>query len=190
MQNSRTRWLSGIGAVLLIGGLLAGCGSSDEAAIAQSAPTDLSGVTQAWNKNLPAAQRFAVLASFANAAVLDKETGLVWEQSPSTTTASWINARGRCSNLKTGGRMGWRLPSVHELASLIDPAVALGPTLPPGHPFTNVQSAAYWSATTEAFAQIEAWGVFFNTAGVSTTDRANALLQIWCVRGGMNADRY
>lgn len=64
------------------GGLLiAGCGSSDDTAIAQGAQTDLSGVTQAWNKNLPAGQRFAVLAPFANAAVPDKETGLVWEQS-------------------------------------------------------------------------------------------------------------
>lgn len=46
MQNGRMRWLCGLGVVILSGGLLAGCGSSDDAAIAQGAPTDLSGVTQ------------------------------------------------------------------------------------------------------------------------------------------------
>jgi len=104
MRNSRTRWLSRIGAVVLIGGLLSGCGSSDEAAIAQSAPADLSGVTQAWNKNLPAAQRFAVLASFANAAVLDKNTGLVWEKVPDATGRTWGTATFYCVNKNVGRR--------------------------------------------------------------------------------------
>lgn len=45
MWSRRSRWLGGIGAVVLMGGLLAGCWSGDDAAIAQGAPTDLSGVT-------------------------------------------------------------------------------------------------------------------------------------------------
>ena len=35
-----------------------------------------------WSQKLPAAQRFELVLD--GAAVLDKETGLVWEQSPST----------------------------------------------------------------------------------------------------------
>ena len=54
--------------------------------------------------------------------------------------------RQHCPNKNVGGRKSWRLPSFPELASLIDPSNA-NPTLPTGHPFTNVQSAHYWSAT-------------------------------------------
>ena len=194
LSSSRgNRWVQGLGVVGLVAGglLVAGCGSGDDAAVAQGAPTDLSGVTQAWNKNLPAAQRFAVLASFANAAVLDKETGLVWEQSPATTTRTWFDARGgQCTARETGGRKGWRLPSVHELASLVDPSVPPpGPTLPPDHPFTNVQSADYWSATTFASFPDGAWLVFFSNGNVDLNNKTHNG-QVWCVRGGMNADAY
>ena len=36
-----------------------------------------------WSQKLPAAQRFVIVLD--GAAVLDKETGLVWEKSPDTT---------------------------------------------------------------------------------------------------------
>jgi hypothetical protein len=51
-------------------------------------------------------QRFVVLAPFANAAILDKEAGLVWEQSPATTAHIWNNARFHCVNRTIGGRNG------------------------------------------------------------------------------------
>ena len=89
--------------------------------------------TLRWDQVLPAADRFNVLAAFNNKAVLDKETGLVWERSPLTGTTTQSVARGNCTNHTTGGRKGWRLPSVHELASLVDPSmVAPGPMLPRG----------------------------------------------------------
>jgi hypothetical protein len=124
--------------------------------------------TPSWDQTLSAATRFIILSNFANEAVLDRETGLVWETSPITTTNDWQSALFQCTSRTTGGRKGWRLPSVHELASLVDPAVAFpGPTLPPGHPFTNVQSANYWSATTNAQSPDSAWVVNFFSGGVS-----------------------
>ena len=139
---------------------------------------------------LPAAQRFVLLAAFNNAAVRDNETGLVWEQSPRTETEDWPNARLGCARNFVGNRLGWRLPSIPELASLIDASVAAqGPTLPTGHPFTNVPSAFYWSATTNADSPTNAWLVFFGNGGVGAGSKAGSS-QVWCVRGGMNADAY
>ena len=77
---------------------------------------------------------------------------------------------------------------MHELASLVDPNQS-NPALPPGHPFTNVQSSGYWSATTSADGPTIAWGVVFGDGGVSTFGKI-APFFVWCVRGGMNADQY
>jgi hypothetical protein len=179
---------------LVLGGLLlmAGCGSGDESAVAQSSGAiDVSGVTQNWDKHLPAAQRFVVLASFNSEAVRDNETGLVWELAPVATEHTWSLARAQCTSRTTGGRKGWRLPSVHELASLVDPSVAApGPTLPAGHPFTNVLSTLYWSASTNAEFPTFAWVVGFDDGVVGSTGKANDGVQVWCVRGGMNAEAY
>jgi hypothetical protein len=143
--------------------------------------------TLRWDQVLPAATRFAVLADFGGAAVLDKETGLVWEQSPATTTHTWSAARFQCRGRTTGGRRGWRLPSVHELASLVDPSVAPpGPTLPASHPFANFQAFAHhWSASTDAENPALAWNVLFSFGTVDTAFKINTFL-IWCVRGGHN----
>ena len=113
----------------------------------------------AWDQSLPALTRFLILTNWNSAAVLDKETGLVWERSPAITDFSWNSARSECTSRTTGARKGWRLPSINELASLIDPSVAPGPTLPPGHPFLTVQSAGYWSASTSAEFPTAAWAI-------------------------------
>ena len=142
----------------------------------------------AWDQ-IKGAGRFLILTNWNREAVLDKETGLVWEQSPQTAPATWFNARFDCGNKTTGNRKGWRLPSVHELASLVDPSVSPGPTLPAGHPFIGVLLANYWSATTSAEFPTLAWGLDFTGGGVFNADKTDNG-QVWCVRGGMNADGY
>lgn len=140
----------------------------------------------AWSQKLPAATRFVVLTDWNSEAVLDRETGLVWERSPATTTHTWSAARFQCVSRTTGGRLGWRLPSVAELASLVDPSVPRpGPTLPPGHPFTTVQSADYWSATTNAENPTVAWIVLFGSGNVLSNNKSLST-PAWCVRGGHN----
>ncbi|MDP1769473.1 MAG: DUF1566 domain-containing protein [Nitrospirota bacterium] len=188
----RSTWVSGAGMITLVGALsLAGCGSGgDPAAVAQSSGViDLSGVTPNWDKALPAASRFTVLAAFNNEAVRDNETGLVWGKSPTTTTHTWSNARSSCAERPVGGRMGWRLPSVHELMSLVDPTQS-NPSLPAGHPFLNVQSSLYWSATTSAEDPALAWYVGFFNGNLSSPNGKNNTYNFWCVRGGGPLSEY
>ena len=151
--------------------------------------TDPESFSRSWDKKLHVTSRFAVLSDFGEAAVRDNETGLVWERSPETKTMNWQRARFQCISRKIGGRMGWRLPSVHELASLVDPSVSPGPTLPTGHPFANVQAAHYWSATAFAGKPTHAWNVGF-IMGMVHDIKVTESHNVWCVRGENNADAY
>jgi len=161
--------------------------------------------TPSWDQQLQCdaqatCPRFIVLSNWIDAsrpsggaAVLDRETGLVWEQSPSTSTFPWSStstttAAQHCNRLTVGNRKGWRLPTIQELASLIDPTVpSPGPTLPAGHPFSNVQQDVYWSATTGATSTGVAWYVNFFDGGVFNIDKSISLFA-WCVRGGQGVD--
>jgi Protein of unknown function (DUF1566) len=194
----RHAWGSRVGMVMLVGVMVLSAGlvvMADKALADKDdkdcdSATGLSGVTQNWDKNLLSASRFTVLAAFGGAAVRDNETGLVWEKAPQMSLETWDSARYTCVRKNVGGRKGWRLAAISELASLIDPTVAIpGPTLPPGHPFLNVQSSGYWSASTDAEVPSAAWNVGFGAGSVGrSTKTANG--QVWCVRGGMNADTY
>jgi len=144
--------------------------------------------TPSWDQTMPSATRFIVLSNFGSAAVLDRETGLVWEKSPDTNLYTWAEGQVHCNTLNVGNRKGWRLPAIQELASLVDPSVPLpGPTLPAGHPFSNVQSNTYWSATTFASSTSNAWGVFLVNGDVSPGFKAFSVF-VWCVRGGQGVD--
>lgn len=136
-----------------------------------------------WGRQFSlAGDRFVL--RFSGAAVLDRETQLVWEQSPSTSVTSWASARTECLSRNIDGRKGWRLPSVHELASLVD-TTQVGLSLMTGHPFSNVQSEYYWSATADAEDLTDAWAVRFLQTGPVTTFGKTSGLFVWCVRGGV-----
>jgi hypothetical protein len=141
-----------------------------------------------WDNVINGPGRFRVLKDFSNAAVLDRETGLVWEQSPDTGTRDWLVAHRFCIDRAVGNRnrKGWRLPTVQEIVSLVDPTRD-PPSLPAGHPFSNVQPDFYWSATTFGENPALAWGAGFENdltePGARFTTKTTARL-VWCVRGG------
>jgi hypothetical protein len=176
----RKLWL--IGALVLLGTV-----AVTAIAPAQTTSNGPYYATPSWDQQLPAATRFIVLLNWASAAVLDRETGLVWEQSPSVSVFNWSNANQHCLNLNAGGRTGWRLPTIQEFMSLVDRSAFL-PPLPSGHPFTNVQtSTGYWSATTTADNASNAWSLDF-VAGFAGSTIKVGNKNVWCVRGGQGVD--
>lgn len=150
-----------------------------------AAATD--GIPPSWHQILPAAQRFVLVMN--NGAVLDKETGLVWERSPVPTLRAWQPATGYCIDLELGSRKGWHLPTLEQLSTLLD-TTRTSPSLPSGHPFINVQGGAYgyWSATTTPDT-LNAWVVKFETGIVFHPSKTDAHYT-WCVRGGQTLDAY
>jgi len=146
--------------------------------------------TPSWDQTIACASlascpRFLVLSNMGANAVLDRETGLVWERSPATNLLQLYEAEAICSRRVLGGRQGWRLPRLSELRSLVDPTTT-NPALPPGHPFQNVVGDHYWTDTLsldpnfgEAFYIVNLESAGFLTRG----PRSGNVARVWCVRG-------
>jgi hypothetical protein len=162
-----------------------------------------SGVARAkppsWDTIKHGASRFKVLSAFNNEAVLDKETGLVWQRQPysdgSIPLAGYQAIIWCASNVSSGNRFGWRLPSVEELSTLIDPTVVGSPKLPAGHPFTcsgggcslGGLSGRFWTATVYIPGDYtERYFVDF-LAGSAFNDSDSNPHGTWCVRAGSGA---
>lgn len=139
----------------------------------------------AWDQQIDNGnQRFTVLNSFGGDAVLDKETQLVWAREPFGVTI-WLNALFLCGDASIGGRKGWRLPSLHELSSLLDPD-QFNPALSTNHPFKNVSSSIHWTSTesrASAIAPLTAWGVDVTQGQVHFALDITDTHTTWCVRG-------
>jgi len=145
-------------------------------------------LTRSWSAALPASERFVVLAAFNNEAVLDRNTGLVWEQRPQHDFRFWASAQYECLNARTGGQMGWRMPSISELTSLMDPS-RTNPALPADAPFDIGGQAFFWTTTRRALFTDLSWGVNIRDGFVDDYEfslKASA----WCVRGGTNSDEH
>lgn len=163
---------------------------------------------KSWSRKIPhARERFEVLHHFHDEAVLDKETQLVWERAPRDPfpnfRGTFALAVAECYNRLAGGRMGWRLPTVEELTSLLVETPTRNPhviraALPQGHPFLGIRSgnrleSAYWSITEGSFIPSPGgpsfggrFSVAVNEPEVSTValeTNVEAVHSTWCVRG-------
>jgi len=130
--------------------------------------------TPSWDQKLQCdtlstCPRFVVLSNLSNGAVLDRESGLVWAQSTSSY-GNYQYATTACQNLPIGNRVGWRLPTVQELMSLIDPSAPGLLKLPAGHPFTvaglNPASREFWTLTAYAYFPLNVWVVDLSAAPI------------------------
>ena len=135
-----------------------------------------------WDKTFNGKSRFKVLSGFGGLAVLDRETGLVWERDSTQGSSTWSSSRLICRTRTVGGRMGWRLPTVEEFTSLAD-ASGPGPVLPAGHPFAFI-NWDYWTATTLDGSPNVAIVVNPTDFSMKFTEGKDGSNGFWCVRGG------
>jgi hypothetical protein len=177
-QSSSVRFLLVILVVGLgIAGLqfLTGSTSQKDALIAD--------IIKNWQEAHPSAERFLILSEFHDEAVLDKDTSLIWEIAPQTTSVTWNEARVTCAKRVTGGQRGWRLPAPAEMRSLVGPAVDSPiPNIPPGHPFLNIQPTSYWTVVSEANQPSYAKYVDAFLGNVLSFLQIYTY-PVWCVRG-------
>ena len=111
-------------------------------------------------------------------AVLDEETGLVWQRGPSSTLLTRDAAEAQCGQETTGNRGGWRLPTQAELNSL----QTVNGSLPAGNPFSGVATNRYWTSTLAEDTALldDGFSVGFPGHGFQST---MTQLGYWCVRG-------
>ncbi len=115
--------------------------------------------------------------------VTDQLTGLMWIKDE-TAQMTWQAALDYVKTLSTGSHTDWRLPNVEEMRSLVDNS-QYSPSLPQGHPFTNVLASGYWSSTTLANGTGDAWGVHFTNGYVYGHDKPD-YDYVRAVRGGQS----
>ena len=195
MSNKIYRLGWGVAAVfaLLFAASMSGIvqgGALDPPGAPGSTMKSLDDIPGSWSRELSAtggcsSPRFDCVFA-GDVAVLDRETGLVWERIPSETTQIWANALTNCSMLFLGGKYGWRLPRVDEINSLFGAPVA-GADLPAGHPFTVNSAELYWTATTFPSAPTLAWGSVPGSADIGAHAKTTNFRK-WCVRGGQGLE--
>ncbi|MFC1591221.1 DUF1566 domain-containing protein [Thermodesulfobacteriota bacterium] len=100
----------------------------------------------------------------SNGIVRDNVTGLEWQQA-TAGTYTWEEAFAYCDTLNLGEHDGWRLPTIHELATLVDSSIAYpGPTINTTF-FPDTVAHVYWSSTSQTTET--AFNVYFMNGGIS-----------------------
>ena len=122
--------------------------------------------------------------------VRDTLTNLTWQQQASTTIMSWPDAQTYCSC----AGLGFRLPTVRELASIVDATVTSGATINQTV-FPNTPSMAFWTSSPNvhpsppnigpssphARSSASVWEVDFSS-GFSYSDDESYIARARCVR--------
>ena len=115
--------------------------------------------------------------------VKDAQTGLEWDPSASTEKA-WKDAVAHCDGRVYAGKSDWRLPSVVELASLVDYG-----TWPPGGEtavdqahFSLTKAMYHWTSTAIPGVAGKGWAIDFGHGNFAPAS-GGEVLQVRCVRG-------
>jgi hypothetical protein len=113
--------------------------------------------------------------------VLDRVTGLSWQQvvDPNSYTKSSANAY--CGALMLAGYGDWRLPSVLELMSIVD-MTQVSPAID-AVAFPNTPPLPFWSSQNEVGNSGLGWYVYFKNGGAYGGNDVSDPQRVRCVRG-------
>lgn len=127
-----------------------------------------------------------------NETVMDNQTGLMWTKNASLLDfpMSWNEALNAVKELNKSGLHGyqnWKIPNRRELFSVMSHDT-INPSLPLGHPFTNVFSSYYWTSSTCARLPNQAWYVHLGGARVFKGMKYGSYM-VWPVRTVKNDNK-
>ncbi|MDP9034451.1 MAG: DUF1566 domain-containing protein [Myxococcota bacterium] len=112
--------------------------------------------------------------------VLDRVTGLVWQQAVDPGTYDMSAAGAYCQSLVLAGHDDWRSPSMIELVSIVDLSQA-DPAIR-GDAFPNTPSAPFWSSQVDVTNAGLGWYVYFKNGGAYGGNDVIDPLRVRCVR--------
>jgi hypothetical protein len=110
--------------------------------------------------------RYAVRA---DGTVDDRRTQLTWQRVADPVDRTQADAIAHCAQLALAGA-GWRLPTISELLTLVDPT-RTGPSID-ALAFPGTPPEVFWTATGHATVPAEAWNIYFLYGYSGSTDRA------------------
>jgi hypothetical protein len=117
----------------------------------------------------------------AGGLVLDRTTGLTWQQTIDAGSYSWATAKVYCAGLGAG----WRLPSLTELQTIVD-ETKVSPSID-GTAFPSTPPGVFWTSSADAgnpgdpTGLPDAWYVDFNSGNADVVSDL-FVLSVRCVR--------
>ena len=138
--------------------------------------------------NAPAGQYVVTAGGTGNGTVYDTKSKLTWQQTISSTSYGWADAKTYCAGVAASlGGTGWRLPTLKELQSLVDYSQSTAPMIDP-NAFPSTPSVIFWSSSPQAGSPPYVWVVDFSLGSTSTYDSGTNIfglpnpLNVRCVR--------
>ena len=131
-------------------------------------------------------QHFSINNDVENQTViLDNNTGLEWQRNIPTGTYSWDGAKDYCGGLLYGGHTGWRLPTPHELMTILnhDTSAHNYPVIDTSY-FPNLSgSTPFWTSKEFKNDVNKAWAVniYYGTTNYTymKIDKTNRVICVW-----------
>jgi hypothetical protein len=116
--------------------------------------------------------------------VQDNYTGLIWQRTGNSSgLISWDQAVTYCSSLTIGGNT-WRLPSVRELATLVDEAQvapAINRTMFPSTQYGARSNNWYWASHAQRNSTTAWWGLNYDDGFTGFNAGASGAWNYWTV---------